>query len=51
MKQGQKTGACVRQYKTMDVEEVRKNANMTKKEVSDSSYWHLLYASKGGEIL
>ncbi len=29
MKQGQKTGVRMRQYKAMDVAEIRKNANMT----------------------
>ncbi len=34
-KQGQKTGARVRQYKAMDVAEIRKNANITQKEDSE----------------
>ncbi len=35
-KQGKKTGARVRQYTAMDVTEIRKNANMTQKEFSES---------------
>ncbi len=35
-KQGKKTGARVRQYTAMDVAKIRKNANMTQKEFSES---------------
>ena len=35
-KQGRKTGARVRQYKAMDVAKIRKNANMTQKEFSET---------------
>jgi putative transcriptional regulator len=35
-KQGQKTGARVRRYTSMDVAKIRKNANMTQKEFSES---------------
>lgn len=50
-KQGQKASARVHQYKAMDVTKIRKNANMTQKEVPDLSYQRPLYASKGGGIL
>ncbi len=35
-KQGKKTGARVRLYTAMDVAKIRKNANMTQKEFSES---------------
>ena len=35
-KQGHKTGARVRQYTAMDVAKIRKDANMTQKEFSES---------------
>jgi Predicted transcriptional regulator len=35
-KQGKKAGARVRQYTAMDVAKIRKNANMTQKEFSES---------------
>ncbi len=35
-KQGKKTGARLRQYTAMDVAKIRKNANMTQKEFSES---------------
>ena len=35
-KQGQKTGARVRQYTAMDIAKIRKDANMTQKEFSES---------------
>ena len=35
-KQGKKTGARVRQYTALDVADIRKRANMTQKEFSES---------------